>query len=161
MPPGDALEDSGETDSVETDSGEDVTVLFSTTGDITLPNHTRQGDTYNISSINLDTAGYQKFGAALDFSCNVCITDANLHLRFQIFKQGMGGVVPVPVGPGYHFSRTVHGTESDTISFSAYDGDSSKSVQLNYSVYVRVMGDEIDGTASITNPVLIATISES
>lgn len=135
-------------------------VRFSTTGDITLPNHTKQGDTYNISSINLDTANHWKFRITLDFSCNVCITDAALHLRFQIFKQGIAPMAPVPVGPGYHFSRKVSGTESNTIAFSAYDCDSSKSVQCNYSVYVKVMGDEIDGTAIITNPVLIAALTE-
>lgn len=143
------------------DSGEAVTVMVSAAGDITLPNHTRQGDTYNISSINLDTACHRKFRLALDFSCNVCITHASLHLRFQIFKQGFGLVVPVPVGPGYHFSRQVNGTESNTIAFSAHDCVFGKCAQCNYSVYVKVMGDEIDGTALITNPVLIAELSQS
>lgn len=137
-----------------------IEVKFSSNGDITLPNHTKQGDTYNISSINLDTAGRRRFRVKLDFSCNVCITDASLHLRFQIFKQGTGPMTPLPVGPGYHFSRQVKGTESNTIAFFAHDCESGNSASCNYSVYMKVMGDETNGTARILNPVLIAALRE-
>lgn len=134
-------------------------VKCSATGDIILPNHTKQGDTYNIAAINLDTANYCRFLVDLNFSCNICMTNASLHLRFQIFKQGICSLKAVPAGPGFHYFREAPSTESNVITFSACDYDSSKSSHLNYSVYVEVMGGETAGTTAITNPVLIAAIT--
>lgn len=132
----------------------------SAAGDIILPKDTKQGATYNIAAINLDTSNQCSFLAGLDFSCNICITEASLHLRFQLFKQGLCAMKPIPVGPGFHYSREAKSTESNTIAFSVCDYDSSKSPHLNYSVYVEVMGGETEGTAAITNSILIAALTE-
>nr|WP_314461286.1 DUF4489 domain-containing protein [uncultured Clostridium sp.] len=138
----------------------DLLLKSSELGGIILPNSSERGATYIVASMNLDTSTYRNYIIYFDFSCNIETISARLHLRFQLFKQEACQITKIPVSANYVYARDVPATETNIISFTAYDCNPLKCKCCNYSVYIEVMGFDTTGTIIITNPVLFASLIE-
>lgn len=138
----------------------DILLKSSELGGIILPNSSPRGATYIVASINLDTSTYRNYIIYFNFSCNIETMSARLHLRFQLFKQEACQITRIPVSANYAYARDVAATETNILSFTAYDCNPLKCKCCNYSVYIEVMGCDTTGTIIITNPVLFASLIE-
>lgn len=139
---------------------DDVFLKASAFGGIVIPDGTEKGTTYNVVSVNLDTAACRDFHTELSFSCNILSMDASARIKFQVFKQEKNQIMPLPLSSGYSYFRSQKVTESDVVTFSALDCDSHGTQWCNYSVFIEIIGQQTAGSVMITNPVLIAVVVE-
>ena len=139
---------------------DDVFLKASAFGGVIIEDGTEKGTTYNVVSVNLDTAACRHFHTELSFSCNIICIDASARLKFQILKQEKNQMMPLPLSSGNSYSRNQKVTESNVVTFSALDCDSHGTQWCNYSVFIEIMGQQTAGTVIITNPVLIAVVVE-
>lgn len=139
---------------------DDVFLKASAFGGIVIPDGTEKGTTYNVVSVNLDTAACRDFHTELSFSCNILSMDASARIKFQVLKQEKNQIMPLPLSSGYSYFRSQKVTESDVVTFSALDCDSHGTQWCNYSVFIEIIGQQTAGAVMITNPVLIAVVVE-
>lgn len=132
----------------------------SDTGGIILPENTDKNSTYIITSMNLDTSSYEIFSINFCFSCIISTTKAQMHLKFQLFKQERYQMSSFPVGSSFVYSRTADSTETNTFSLTAWDLDSMSCKCCTYYILSEVMSFPTVGVTMITNPVLSAYIIE-
>lgn len=130
----------------------------SSMGEVIVPQNTEIGKSLRIASLNIDTSKYRNFAVHLNFSCNVITSDACLYLEFQIFRQLMKQITPVPVSPAIHYARTTRSTESNSLSFFCVDEDEIGSKCCNYGVYAKIIGYDTIGVTRVTNPVIVCIL---
>lgn len=127
-------------------------------GGIILPQNTDKNSTYNIASIDLDPFCYSNSSIYFNFCCNIATLNAQVQLKFQLYKQDRNQIIPLPVGSAFNFIRMNPTTQTDVFSLTACDQNLRVSNRYNYSVCIEVMGFNTVGTVTITNPILTALI---
>lgn len=138
-----------------------IIIKRSNSGGISLTNGGGSEVPYTIVATNMDSCGLRDFHVKLDFSCNIMAAQSPPHLNFQILKQDRYQLIPVPVSANYVFAKEAGSFEANMFSITACDNDSQISKCCSYSVTVKATGvGESQGTAMITNAVLMLTIVE-
>ncbi len=132
-----------------------------TPGSVTLPTATLAGTAFNVSSVNVDTRGFNHPCIKLEFASNIVTTAALLTLNFQVFKLCKNQLVPLPIGPVWTFSRLAAVTEGNTFTFFVCDCDICDEECCNYSVTATVAGIATAGVTTINNATLSAIVADS
>ena len=153
-----AIRDEGRTVAREM---EGVQIKCRTYGGVTIPAETGVGTVFTLVNLNVDTHEYKKPCVKVEFLSNILTDAAVATLNFQVFRQCNGQLTPVPASAVWTFSRTVAtADEANVFGFAVCDCDNCNCGCCNYSVTATVAGAATDGTVTINNATLIATVVE-
>jgi hypothetical protein len=128
-------------------------IKCSNPGAVTIPLATVVGTTFTPTSLTLNTGGLCNPCTKLEFTSNVVATAFTGSISFQIFKQCVNQLTPVPVGPAFTYSRIVAVTDSDTFTFFICDCDSCFNDCCTYTVVITVNAVTV-GVLAINNATL-------
>jgi len=122
-------------------------------------NKAKEGESFIVASLNLDTSCICDPSIKLEFASNIVVSDANenheVSLNFRVFKQCKHQHLRIPVGPTWNF-RTDEKDLSVTFSFFVCDSDSCDDECCTYTVVATVADRLEHGNISVNNATLAA-----
>jgi hypothetical protein len=105
------------------------------------------GTTYNVSSININSANC----ALLQFICNLSNVEFIGTINFQVLMLCRNYSMPIPIGQIWTFSQLAAITNSNTFSFFICNHDVCSNECCTYSVVATILDGITGNTTTITD----------
>lgn len=120
-------------------------------------NKAKEGESFIVAALNLDTSCICDPTIKLEFASNIVVSDnkdsCDVGLNFRVFKQCKHQHTPIPVGPVWSFF-TDEKDLSVTFSFFVCDSDSCDEECCTYTVVATVADKLNDGSLFVNNATL-------